>query len=170
MTRLLFLPNDQTFLLLESPLPAGAVIETIQAGQWTPPEPYGSLLSESKPPILLQTFQQGTLVVITTSRPVELDVDTVLRRSGSARSAANFLTDRQADVLQYLSEGLTTKEIALRLGLQPRTILMHVAALKRRLGASTRAQSVMRAALLGLCKTGMHPRAEPKRQLKKLVS
>ena len=69
MTRLLFLPNDQTFLLLESPLPAGAVIETIEAGQWTPPEPYGSLLSELKPPILLQTFQQGTLVVITTSRP-----------------------------------------------------------------------------------------------------
>lgn len=174
MTRLLFLPNDQTFLLLESPLPAGAVIDSVHTGQWTPPEPYGSLLSELKPSVVLQTFQQGTLVVITTSRPVDLDGEALLNRTRGAHSTANFLTDRQSDVLQYLTEGLTTKEIALRLGLQPRTVLMHVAALKRRLGASTRAQSVMRAASLGLCKTGAHPArdvrakvgAEPKRQLK----
>lgn len=156
MTRLLFLPNDQTFLLLDSPFPAEMVMNTVQTGQWLPPEPYGSLLVEYRTAITLQAFQQGSLVIITTSHPLDLDADAMLARTKPSRSTATFLTDRQSDVLQYLVEGLTTKEIALRLGLQPRTILMHVAALKRRLGANTRAQSVMRAAALGLCKSDTH--------------
>ena len=154
MTRLLFLPNDQTFLLLDSIFPAAAVVDTVLAGQWKPPEPYASIMTELQLENPLQVFQQGNLVVITTTHPLDLDVRTTLGRSRSQRAANKLLTRRQNDVLQYLVEGLTNKEIALRLGLNIRTVTMHVGALKRRLGASTRAQSVVRAAALGLCKAG----------------
>jgi DNA-binding NarL/FixJ family response regulator len=60
------------------------------------------------------------------------------------------LSPRQAQVLQGLFKGLTTKEIAFQLGLKPRTVKMHIAALKNRFGANTRAQSVGIAAKLGL--------------------
>ena len=157
MTRLLFLPNDQTFLLLDSPFPAEAVVDAVQSGQWTPPEPYDGLLAELKMEVSFQALQQGTLVIIITSHPLAMEAGAMLVHPKTARSSGDFLTGRQSDVLQYMVEGLTTKEIALRLGLQPRTVLMHIAALKRRLGANTRAQSVMRAATLGLCKTGTRP-------------
>jgi DNA-binding NarL/FixJ family response regulator len=154
MTRLLFLPNDQTFLLLDSPFPASAVVEAVQSGQWTPPEPYKSMLAELQMEAPLRVFQQGTLVIITTTQPLDLDVSTVLARSKPQRAVNQLLTGRQTDVLQHMAEGLTTKEIAFRIGVAPRTVLMHIAAIKRRLGATTRAQSLVRAAALGLCKAG----------------
>lgn len=154
MTRLLFLPNDQTFLLLESALPAGEVVEAVLSGQWAPPEPYSTVLVEMEQEQPFQAFQQGSLVVITTTLPLDLKAKTVAAPASDQRSTDLVLTPRQQDVLQCLAEGLTTKEIALQLGLCPRTIAMHVAALKRRLGASTRAQSVGKAAALGLCKPG----------------
>lgn len=153
MTRLLFLPNDQTFLWLDSDQPAGEVIEAVLAGYWVPPEPYGTALAELSQEQPLKAFRQGSLVVITTTRPLNLKSKAVAAAS-AAQAADLMLTPRQHDVLQCLAEGLTTKQIALRLGLRPRTIAMHVAALKQRLGTTTRAQSVGRAAALGLCKPG----------------
>ena len=153
MTRLLFLPNDQTFLLLESPLPADKAVKAVKSGQWTAPEPYGSLLAELEPHISLRASRQGSLIIVTTSRPLDLHDRSLQSHS---KHSGYFLTGRQADVLQYLAEGLSTKEIAVRMGLTPRTVHMHIAALKQRLGASTRAQSVMTAASLGLCRTVIH--------------
>ena len=165
MTRILFLPNDQTFLLLDSPFSPKRVIAAVKAGQWAPPEPYGLALAKlsarSGRRELLQAFQQNNLVVITAARPLELD-----EHADNAASPGQpddlQLTRRQQEVLQCLAEGLTTKQIALRLGLRPRTIALHVAGLKRSLGTTTRAQSVGRAAALGLCRPGNFSRPHQK--------
>jgi DNA-binding CsgD family transcriptional regulator len=49
-----------------------------------------------------------------------------------------------------LGEGLTTAEIALRLGLRPRTVRGYVASMKARLDANNIQQLVARAVALGL--------------------
>ncbi len=68
------------------------------------------------------------------------------------------LSPRQRQVLQQLSEGLTTKQIALRLGIHPNTVNMHIRRLKDRLGANTRAEFVGKAARVGWCQPPQHER------------
>jgi DNA-binding CsgD family transcriptional regulator/tetratricopeptide (TPR) repeat protein len=60
------------------------------------------------------------------------------------------LTARQLEVLELLVEGLTNAEIAERLVVSPRTAEHHVAAVLRKLGASSRRDAVRRAAELEL--------------------
>ena len=55
-------------------------------------------------------------------------------------------------MLQGLADGLTNRQIAARLGLHKRTVDLHIAAIKGRFGTSSRMQSVLRGAALGLCK------------------
>lgn len=54
----------------------------------------------------------------------------------------NSLTRRQIDVLKALLEGLSNKEIAERLGLSEGTVKVHMAALFRRLGVTSRTAAV----------------------------
>jgi DNA-binding CsgD family transcriptional regulator len=58
------------------------------------------------------------------------------------------LTARQLEVLELLVQGLTNAEIAERLVVSPRTAEHHVAAVLRKLGASSRRDAVRRAAEL----------------------
>lgn len=58
---------------------------------------------------------------------------------------AKQLPTRQGEVLELLAEGLTNKEIALRLGISPATVKIHVARLARWLGAVNRTDAVIRA-------------------------
>jgi DNA-binding NarL/FixJ family response regulator len=66
-----------------------------------------------------------------------------------ARSAAR-LPPRQLEVLRLIAHGLTNKEIAVRLGIAPATVKVHVAALLGNLGASNRAKAVAQARSRGL--------------------
>ena len=68
----------------------------------------------------------------------------------SLRSPTPRLTARQAQILRLLAEGLSNKEIGMRLGLTERTAKFHVTALFNRLGADNRAQAVAVAGRLGL--------------------
>lgn len=52
------------------------------------------------------------------------------------------MTIRQKHVLDLITQGYTDKEIALRLGLSPRTVHTHVRALLRRTGTPNRAALV----------------------------
>lgn len=52
------------------------------------------------------------------------------------------LTPRQAQVLEYLREGLRTREIAERLGLSPITVRVHISALLRKLDEPTREAAI----------------------------
>lgn len=58
---------------------------------------------------------------------------------------ARRLPPRQRQVLELLAEGLTNKEIALRLGISPATVKIHLARLTAWLGAVNRTDAVMRA-------------------------
>jgi DNA-binding CsgD family transcriptional regulator len=64
------------------------------------------------------------------------------------------LSRRQLDVLLCLSEGMTGKQIALRLNIHTRSVSLHISALKRNLEANTAAECVQKAARLGILKTG----------------
>jgi len=55
------------------------------------------------------------------------------------------LPPRQQEVLGLLAEGLTNKEIALRLGISPATVKIHVARVTSWLGAVNRTDAVARA-------------------------
>jgi DNA-binding CsgD family transcriptional regulator/tetratricopeptide (TPR) repeat protein len=60
----------------------------------------------------------------------------------TAGPVASELTSRQSDVLRGLAAGLTSKEIAGRLGLSVRTVEMHIARLMQRLDCRTRSEAV----------------------------
>jgi DNA-binding NarL/FixJ family response regulator len=69
------------------------------------------------------------------------------RESSGVRAS---LTDRELEILEHVSRGLTVKQVASRLGLSPRTVETHIAKLYRKLGVRNRVQAVSKAAALGL--------------------
>lgn len=60
------------------------------------------------------------------------------------------LSDREAEVLRLVAEGLTARQIATRLVLSPRTVENHVRSLLRKLGVANRAALVRHAIEHGL--------------------
>ena len=71
-----------------------------------------------------------------------------MAREGSQVRAS--LTLREHEVLMLISEGLTMRQMANRLGISPRTVESHMAKLYRKLDVRTRVQAVSRAVSLGL--------------------
>jgi len=59
---------------------------------------------------------------------------------GGARSLSQ-LTERQVDVLRYLKDGLTNKEISARLGIAEKTVKVHIAAIFKTLNVVNRTQA-----------------------------
>jgi DNA-binding NarL/FixJ family response regulator len=74
--------------------------------------------------------------------------DVVLAAQGAPSPAA--LTDREADVLRLVVEGLTARQIAARLVLSPRTVENHVRHVQGKLGLRGRAALVRYAIEQGL--------------------
>ena len=75
------------------------------------------------------------------------------RRARHAREEADVrasLTQREIEILGYVSLGLTVRQVATRLRLSPRTVETHLAKLYRKLGVRNRVQALSRAASLGL--------------------
>jgi len=54
-------------------------------------------------------------------------------------------------VLQCVAQGMTTSQVAARLGLSRRTVYMHLAAIRRSFSVLSTAEAIQRAAELGLC-------------------
>jgi len=61
-----------------------------------------------------------------------------------------MLTERQRECLLWVREGKSSTDIAVILGLSPRTVDEHIAAACERLNVRTRAQAVVEAAAQGL--------------------
>jgi DNA-binding NarL/FixJ family response regulator len=74
----------------------------------------------------------------------------VLEEHGRAASVVERLTEREADVLRLVVEGLTGRQIATRLVLSPRTVENHVQNTLRKLGLPNRAALVRYAIEHGL--------------------
>ena len=141
MARLLFLPNDDTVLLLQSDLGPEDLIRAVLEGKWSPPAGVGDGSQRA-----FRAVRLGSYVIITPLEPyAPCETEALAGR-------AIKLSTRQTEVLQALCEGLTDKEIAARPGVSAHTITNHIGILKSRLGARTRAESISRALALGLVK------------------
>jgi two-component system nitrate/nitrite response regulator NarL len=71
-------------------------------------------------------------------------------RLANAPRARGDLTERERQVVQLLSEGLSNKLIADRLGISDHTAKFHVNGVMMKLGASTRTEAVVEAMRRGL--------------------
>jgi DNA-binding NarL/FixJ family response regulator len=67
----------------------------------------------------------------------------------AAAEAFEALTERESDVLERLSEGLTNKEIGRALGVQEVTVKLHLRGVYRKIGVKNRAQAVARTLAAG---------------------
>jgi len=81
-----------------------------------------------------------------------MTADAILMAPGrlADEDLAEGLTAREIQVLELLSEGLSNKAIAGRLGISDQTVKFHVAAISGKLGASNRTDAVRRAIRRGL--------------------
>jgi DNA-binding CsgD family transcriptional regulator len=128
MTRLLFIPNPNTLLWLDQAETPGELVSAVIRGEWKPPAPYAALAGK-----LAAYWQEG--LVIATALPLNSDqVETRPR-----------LSRRSREILKGLLDGLTTRQMALRMGVHPRTIYNHIAQLKRQLGVASRAELAVKA-------------------------
>jgi len=128
MTRLLFIPDSHTLLWLDPNESPPELVRTIRSGEWIPPAPFLNLRGK-----LLAYWQEG--LVIATAVPLEADPGAVRPR----------LSRRSREILKGLVEGLTTRQMAVRLGVQPRTIYNHIAHLKVTLGVTSRVELALKA-------------------------
>ncbi len=74
-----------------------------------------------------------------------------------AGGTSGELSPRERDVLRYVAEGLSSKEIGARLGISVRTVENHRRNIFRRTGLRSIAQLTLHAARLGLIETGASP-------------
>lgn len=121
--------------------------------------------AHAEPDKIAQAIKQGALGYVLKGAPLE-ELITAIRSAArgesylqarvagllaqSLRSPLPELSPRQSQILRLLSEGLSNKEIADRLGISERTTKFHVTLVFNRLGADNRAQAVGTAARLGL--------------------
>ena len=149
MTRILYLPSESAFYTLESSLPAGRLILAVNNGKWLPPTD----ISHSEQPVqTLRAVRLGRSTILIFRL---LDNDQI--HPSPARSEP--LGQRQMAVLQCVAEGMTTRQVAARLGMSRRTVYMHLAAIRRSFSAISTAEAVRRAAELGLCQPPVARRA-----------
>lgn len=141
MTRLLLIFDASSFLTLDVPQPATALAEEINRGLWRYPAPIDKLLSEN-PALIFRAVALGSWVFATCDNG---DLPRVPIKN-------ELLSPRQVEILNLFSDGLTNKQISQKLGLSPRTVNLHINAIKSKLGTQTIAQSVSRGAALGYCR------------------
>ena len=144
MTRILFLPDENAFYSLESDLKPDQLVLEVNQGRWRPPNRL--LPGSGQHSVRLHAVRLGRSAVLVFRLPEgEETGDT------SDEGKAEPLSERQLAVLQCLAQGMTTRQIAARLGIARRTVYLHLAAIRRNLGAASTGEAISRAAELGLC-------------------
>jgi len=78
-----------------------------------------------------------------------------LKTDGQNHSHDFSLTPRESEVLKYLANGDSNKEIANALGLQVVTVKLHVRGICRKLEANNRTQAALKATQIGLVETSV---------------
>lgn len=142
MTLLLILMDHQTYLVHKSGLPAEQLATEIGDGDWSGADWPSQWLNE----LPRQITALDGLVIVSVSRPGQ-----ALPENVPVLPKIDF-TRRQQQVLECLMEGLTTKEIAVRLKLSRRTVNHYLAQIRQKLEARTLAQTVGRAVAQGYWK------------------
>ncbi len=159
MTRMIFFPGEGSCVVMDSPLTAKALARAVNNGEWTLPAPFGFLNPDPNGGASFNAICRNEIVVVTLNQPVNT-------LAADARQAGKPLrvSVRQHQVLVALSEGLSTGQIALRLNISERTVQYHASKIRQTFGSLTTAQSVGRAASLGLCRPRARSRKEFRRE------
>lgn len=104
----------------------------------------------------VEEFQEACLQVAWGKEPVLANVASDLllyvlqQRDPGIGEDERSLTRRQFDVLRFMVQGLSNKEIASELHLSETTVKSHVTAILRKLGATDRTQAVVKAISEGI--------------------
>jgi DNA-binding NarL/FixJ family response regulator len=83
-------------------------------------------------------------------RTIHSELGDLIRWSRQTAVVARKLTGREHEVLQLMATGLTTRQIANRLGIAERTAESHLRSLYRKLDVASRGQAVHRATQMNL--------------------
>ena len=132
MTRLIFLPEDHSLIQQDDYADPAELARLLNSGTVWPGLPAGGPW---------QAAVVGKAVIAIPSAV----------SSGPGGIPPTLLSPRQWQVLQAMVEGLSSGEIACRLGIAVRTVNFHAGEIQKRLGTSTRLETVGRAVALGLC-------------------
>ena len=108
----------------------------------------GYLLKNAEPEILQQTIKQ---VIAGKSVLAPEVTEQVFRMVRSRQKGwANLLTERESEVLRFLSRGLTTAQTGSEMFISENTVKTHVRHILEKLEVSNRAEAVAKATQLGL--------------------
>ncbi len=105
----------------------------------------GYLLKEEAPEVIVEAVRAAVQGWRYFSPGVADLVRAILEGKGPAP-----LTEREQEVLRLLAEGLSNKEIAVRLGCSERTVAFHVGNILQKLGAVSRTEAVVKAKERGM--------------------
>jgi len=141
MTRILYLPSESAFYTLDSHLPPARLITAVNSGKWLPP---ADIPREGRSIRTLRAVRLGRSTILI-FRPLDLN------QLHPEKDTVDPLGSRQLAVLQCVAEGMTTRQVAGRLGMSRRTVYMHLAAIRRSFSAISTAEAIRLAAELGLC-------------------
>jgi DNA-binding NarL/FixJ family response regulator len=108
----------------------------------------GYLLKNAEPETLRNTIKQVVAGKAVLAPEVTAQVFRLVR-SGQF-DLAELLTEREVEVLQYLSHGLTTAQTGIEMFISENTVKTHIRHILEKLEVSNRAEAVARATQLGL--------------------
>ncbi|HEY3659504.1 MAG TPA: response regulator transcription factor [Steroidobacteraceae bacterium] len=112
---------------------------------------YGYLSKASAPDLLVSAVR----AVADGTRFISPDVQRAMTtRSATAQQMAHALSIRELEVLRLLAQGYGVEEIAVRLGLSPKTAANHQSSIKQKLGAGSALQLILIAQQFGLIAGG----------------
>lgn len=108
---------------------------------------FGYLSKASAPDLLVCAVR----AVAQGRRYISPDVERAMtRQSSTARQQARALSTRELEVLRLLAQGYGIEEIAIRLGMSPKTAANHQSSIKQKLGAGSALQLILIAQQFGL--------------------
>jgi DNA-binding NarL/FixJ family response regulator len=133
----------------------GQALDAVRAGA------KGAIRRDSKPAAIaaaivalhngLSVIEPASLANVSSARPSAPSGVAVSPADAPSRSAANdTLTKRENEVLVLLADGLSNKEIAVKLTISEHTAKFHVNSILQKMNAQKRVEAVVRAAKLGL--------------------
>jgi DNA-binding NarL/FixJ family response regulator len=112
---------------------------------------YGYLSKASAPDLLVSAVR----AVADGRRFVSPDVQRAMTtHSATGQQLAHALSIRELEVLRLLAQGYGVDEIAVRLGLSPKTAANHQTSIKQKLGAGSALQLILIAQQFGLIDAG----------------
>ncbi len=128
--------------LLQDAEDAASVLRILSAAS-----AFSLLLSDTEPTALslaLQAVNNGLVVID------PMLVGDLAASEGEADPLLDALTERENEVLQLLTQGMTNKAIAHQLGITDHTVKFHVNAIMTKLNAQSRTEAVVRAVRAGM--------------------